>query len=1201
MKRTTILLALLLFVAMLSALTYEIELDTARWQDRNIYQVNTADIGAPAVPYYPLRIVLPYGHKLGEVTVEFGAQRDLRTGVELDYIRQSQPASQSLPDQTVPRTEIYRAATAYPAQDYELLGTQYYRGVQIAVINIYPFKYNPVSRELLLHNSFTIELETTFNDTEAAYQARYLGHSASREDLVSSVANPQELFSYDAISPASHNPQSRLIDLSTPRKMIIITDQSRLNWFNEYAAWRSSLGVSTGIFSTADIYDSYPGVDNAEKVRNFIIDAYLTWLSEPDNLEYVILGGDDEIVPERGAFGQVGSTVDQRMPVDLYYGCLDGTWNANNNQIWGEYNDDVDMVPELHVSRFPAETLPEFNNIMRKIRYYVDNDTFSNNISIMYGENLNNNPLTWGGDYKDDVMQYIPDSYEIFTHYQRDGTYNETIVWNSINQGANVMNHMGHANETFLMGQSNNSINQLQNTEYGFLYSQGCYPAAFDQRTSGDGESIAEHLLMASGALMGFVGNTRYGWYMPGGIDGASQYYDRKFFVGLYEEDLLQQGKALSFSRLENLNAAMQSGVMRWCYFEQVLFGDPSVELKLPDPDMPLLSLESYHFTDEEGDNDGILNPGEIIRFYPVVRNAPGWGEAQNVSVSISGLPAGADVLSGCPVFPSLPSGTTSSTDTFVRIQLPQNMDFGIYTIKVDINATHSITGALIGNRRFNATFEITLMDSRFPWDNMIGSKSAPIVADLDDEEGLDIIYLDSQGRSYLIGNDGESYLDFAPDEQQNIMRSTAMGNINGDIWPDVVVASRTGYVYAVDTQGVIVMDYMAPTPFIFTPVLADFDNDGLHEVVLGGLDGKIYLIDNDGSLAPGFPLDLGSTFNSELAVATFGGNTSPEIIAGTVGGMLYRIDANGGIHPDYPIDLDAPITGSPVITQDMIFVGTSNAVYKISNDGSPILSRPIVTSMAGGAVLGNILYNGKRDLAFVTLNGMLYAMDEDLQDISGFPVNVGVNFSCPPLLADLEGDSRPEIILHSYINSVFIYDHAGNSLEGFPFVTSYNGSTPATLTEFDNDGFLKLVSGYSTGVMMVNLRRPVGSQMQWVTYRGDLTRQGNLEITGFVSNDDQISPPAGINLTQNYPNPFSGSTSIDYRINKAGQTSLEIFNLRGQLVRRLVHGAKVEGSHSVQWDGRDARGQSVASGVYTYRLHTAEGSQTRKMLLIRN
>jgi hypothetical protein len=339
--------------------------------------------------------------------------------------------------------------------------------------------------------------------------------------------------------------------------MIIITSNSRINWFTEYSSWRASKGVSNAIYALEDILSSYPGTDNAEKLRNFIINVYQTWVNSSQPLEYVILGGDDEIIPERGTYGQVGDTIDARMPTDIYFSNLDGNWNANNNNIWGEPADNPDMIPEVHIGRFPAETQNEFNHMFNKIRYYVDNDTYSNNYALFMGENLNNNPLTWGGDYKDDVAQYLPDEYYLQTLYQRDGTYSSMNVYNAINKGAGIMNHMGHANESVLIGQSNGTVESLTNTEYGFLYTQGCYPAAFDQRTSGDNESIGEHFVTASGGVFCFIGNTRYGWYSPGSVNGASQFYDRQFFNGLFQQNLPVLGEALTYSRLQNLNAAL--------------------------------------------------------------------------------------------------------------------------------------------------------------------------------------------------------------------------------------------------------------------------------------------------------------------------------------------------------------------------------------------------------------------------------------------------------------------------------------------------------------------------------------------------------------------------------------------------------------------------------------------------------------------
>ncbi|MCI0329610.1 MAG: multicopper oxidase domain-containing protein [candidate division Zixibacteria bacterium] len=85
-----------------------------------------------------------------------------------------------------------------------------------------------------------------------------------------------------------------------------------------------------------------------------------------------------------------------------------------------------------------------------------------------------------------------------------------------------------------------------------------------------------------------------------------------------------------------------------------------------------------------------------------------------------------------------------------------------------------------------------------------------------------------------------------------------------------------------------------------------------------------------------------------------------------------------------------------------------------------------------------------------------------------------------------------------------------------------------------------------------------------------------------------------------NYPNPFNPETQIAFRLPNAGNVDLRIFNLLGQEVRRLVNGNLEAGDHTVRWDGRDAAGQSVASGIYFYRLETPDFKKTKRMLLLK-
>ena len=99
--------------------------------------------------------------------------------------------------------------------------------------------------------------------------------------------------------------------------------------------------------------------------------------------------------------------------------------------------------------------------------------------------------------------------------------------------------------------------------------------------------------------------------------------------------------------------------------------------------------------------------------------------------------------------------------------------------------------------------------------------------------------------------------------------------------------------------------------------------------------------------------------------------------------------------------------------------------------------------------------------------------------------------------------------------------------------------------------------------------------------------------------------------LLQNYPNPFNPETWIPYQLNQASEVSLSVYSSEGQLVREIDLGLKPAGNYqrterAIYWDGRNANGESVSSGVYFYRLQArlrsqaGDYSQTRKMVILK-
>ena len=93
---------------------------------------------------------------------------------------------------------------------------------------------------------------------------------------------------------------------------------------------------------------------------------------------------------------------------------------------------------------------------------------------------------------------------------------------------------------------------------------------------------------------------------------------------------------------------------------------------------------------------------------------------------------------------------------------------------------------------------------------------------------------------------------------------------------------------------------------------------------------------------------------------------------------------------------------------------------------------------------------------------------------------------------------------------------------------------------------------------------------------------------------------PATCELDQNYPNPFNAGTVIRFSIPTATKATVTIHNLLGQTVRKLVDERIEAGVHSARWDGRNDAGQRMSSGVYVYRLQTAQSTMTRKLVLVK-
>ena len=99
------------------------------------------------------------------------------------------------------------------------------------------------------------------------------------------------------------------------------------------------------------------------------------------------------------------------------------------------------------------------------------------------------------------------------------------------------------------------------------------------------------------------------------------------------------------------------------------------------------------------------------------------------------------------------------------------------------------------------------------------------------------------------------------------------------------------------------------------------------------------------------------------------------------------------------------------------------------------------------------------------------------------------------------------------------------------------------------------------------------------------------------VANTDEYIQINETTLLGSYPNPFSGSTNISYRLKTPDVVSLQIYNIKGCLVRHYRRMEKSSGINSIDFDGKDMHGQPLPSGVYLYRFSAGGYRQTGKIV----
>lgn len=554
----------------------------------------TAETGNPTLPYFPIKLLLPQGTKAEKITITGENLIPIDGEINLCPHQASKPLSFTGKYDFIVNQEIYSKSTKYPEKQEGRFETQFMNGYAVCLSTFTPVVYNPKDQKAAYYKKVTVEISYS-SDSKSTDICQNVKKSEKIIDKVSRfVQNSNAINTYrsDKSTTAGYD-------------VLIVTGSAYVSSFSNLVNFYAQKGLTTEVKSMTDIYAVTTGVDNAEKLRNYIISEYNT-----NNISYVILAGDVEIVPYRGFYCHVlsGGDVyeDDNIPSDLYYSSLDGTWNNNGDSKWGEIGED-DLLPEVAVGRLPFSNATELTNMLNKTLKYQQNPILGElDNPLLAGEYLYGIGTiyeTWGSDYLNLLIGHHTDNgYEttgipalspLDTLYEENGWNPSNIseLLAEINSGHPFIYHSGHANDTYVMGFSssditNSNFSQVNGTthNYTFLYTHGCICGAFD-----DADCIAEEMLKIQNFLAGFIGNSRYGWFNEGTTEGPSAHIQREFIDALYQQKISNIGMAHLLSKQNtavwvNAPGQWEEGALRWCFYDCNTLADPVLSLWTADP-----------------------------------------------------------------------------------------------------------------------------------------------------------------------------------------------------------------------------------------------------------------------------------------------------------------------------------------------------------------------------------------------------------------------------------------------------------------------------------------------------------------------------------------------------------------------------------------------------------------------------------------
>lgn len=421
------------------------------------------DSGKPMLPVVTKVFTFPFGTKISSVDVSFSETNELALSKEVNPATDLTPVDAKVENEPIKDPAVYESAELYPAKSYSyttgagLDGTEH---VIYLAVHCYPIRYSPAKN--IIYSSEKAEIKVTYED------------------------------------PATTTVFSDNYDL------VIISPSEFSNELQPLITHKSSMGITTILKTTEEIYTEYSGFDQAEKIKYFIKNAIETW-----GIDYVLLVGSIDKLPIRTSYAFFW---EDGLLTDLYYADIyDNTsgfcsWDKDGDGKYGEvYHDHhefydidgVDLYSDVNIGRLPCEKNAEVTTVVTKIIHY-ETET--------YGESWFKNIILIGGDTfpgsngnegveQNLLTEQIMSDFTPTKLWTSDGTFTAQSLNQAINNGAGFIDYSGHGfeigvathppnSDTWVPYHTNHLIGANNGDKLPIIFFNACLTAKLDFNVS---------------------------------------------------------------------------------------------------------------------------------------------------------------------------------------------------------------------------------------------------------------------------------------------------------------------------------------------------------------------------------------------------------------------------------------------------------------------------------------------------------------------------------------------------------------------------------------------------------------------------------------------------------------------------------------------------------------------------------------------